>query len=102
MDNYASCSSLVNKIGPNVGAIQLKMNHIEFNGDPSEAFNSATTEFFSAKAKEGKSREEFKAAVTTMSDLIVGEGPPTEIGQVREEPGNLFFVIGWESVKARL
>jgi hypothetical protein len=103
MDNQASCSSLINKIGPNIGgATQLKMNHIELNDDPSGAFNSATTEFFSAKAKRGKGQDNFKAAITVMGDLIVSAGPPTAIGEVREEPGKLFFIIGWESVKARL
>lgn len=103
MDNQASCSSLINKIGPNIGggATQLKIKHIELNDDPSGAFNSATTEFFSAKAKEGKSQDKFKAAITAMGDLIVSAGPPTAIGEVREEPGELFFIIGWESVKAR-
>jgi len=94
-----SYSSVGDKlIRPIIGAIAPTIYHVEFTTDFYPAFGSPITEVLSGKAKEGKSQEEFKAALKVVSDLIVSA--PYASGEAREEPGKYFVLIGWESAEA--
>ena len=98
-----SSSSLVDKFKPILGAlIPFTMNHVEIEeGDFSSALASPITEVLTAKAKEGKTLEELTVALKAVGDVVGTAGPPSAGGRVREDPGKILILIGWESAKAR-
>ncbi|KAJ3500153.1 hypothetical protein NMY22_g19356 [Coprinellus aureogranulatus] len=83
------------------GAINIQ--HVEFAGDATVAFNAPVTEVAIAKLKEGKAKEDFVAFIPTIvetSKAVPGIHGPGAYGEVIEEQRSFYLVLGWESVEA--
>ena len=100
--NDPSSSSLSDKFRPIFGAIPLTMNHVEIQeGDFSAALAAPITEVLMAKPKGGRTLEELTVALRAVGNLIAVAGLPSSGGRVREDPGKIAILMGWQSVKAR-
>jgi hypothetical protein len=95
--------TLISQLAPAVAGA-LKLQHVEFTGDVAIAFGAPVTEVAVSKLREGKSKEDVDTFMPVMVDASkvppVAHGP-CAYGEVIEEPGTFYLVLGWDSPEVR-
>ncbi|TEB39781.1 hypothetical protein FA13DRAFT_1723994 [Coprinellus micaceus] len=94
--------TLISQLAPAVAGA-LKLQHVEFTGDVAIAFGAPVTEVAVSKLREGKSKEDVDTFMPVMVEASkvppVAHGP-CAYGEVIEEPGTFYLVLGWDSPEA--
>ena len=95
--------TLISQLAPAVAGA-LKLQHVEFTGDAAVAFGAPATEVAISKLREGKSKEDVDTFMPVMVEASkvppVAHGP-CAYGEVIEQPGTFYLVLGWDSPEVR-
>ena len=81
---------------------QMNMRHVEFDNDTNVAFAAPTTAISTLTLTEGQNREHLGVLLKTLGEVLdhgQGSYAPIAWGEIQEEPGKFYLVMGWDSVQ---
>lgn len=80
----------------------VDLQHVEFDGDTTNAFSAPVTVLSILKPKEGKTQADVDAIMASIKEAIAvvpGAHSPLAWGPFKKSPEQYAFVAGWDSAE---